>query len=140
MKRRGFTILELIFVIVIIGILAGIALPHLGSTVNTAEIVKAKSEIAAIRNGINSKMNTSILADNASCPVLEGSNTELYFDNVTKGIKPIDNGIKWTEVNTTTYILTVDNESTTFTYDNNINNKCSFTCSSTDKLCKELND
>lgn len=138
--KNGFTILELIFVIVIIGILAGIALPHLGSTVNTAEIVKAKSEIAAIRNGINSKMNTSILADNASCPALEGNNTNLYFDNVTKGIKPIDNGIRWTEINATTYKLSVDNESTTFNYNNNINDKCSFTCNSTDNLCKELND
>ena len=138
--KKGFTLIEIIFVLVIIGILAGIALPKLGSQVKNANITKIKSEIIAIRNGINSKLNTSILADNAKCPDLEGSNDNLLFDNVTEGIKSSDQGIKWSKVDDTHYKLEFNGESTTFEYKNDLKDKCSFTCNSSDNLCKEINE
>jgi len=56
MQRRGFTMVELIFVIVIIGILATMAMPKFGDTTNRAkinsELSGMESMAAAIRGAI----------------------------------------------------------------------------------------
>ena len=46
MKRAGFTMIELIFVIVILGILAAVAIPKLAATRSDAEASKMVSDLA----------------------------------------------------------------------------------------------
>lgn len=53
--------IELVFVIVVIGILAGVALPRLAATRTDAVIVKGKSQIAAIRSGIALQKSQNLL-------------------------------------------------------------------------------
>ena len=52
--KKGFTMIELIFVIVILGILASVAIPHLAATREDAEISAAVANLRTLISDINS--------------------------------------------------------------------------------------
>ena len=59
--RKAFTMIELVFVIVVIGILAAIAVPKFAATRDDAMISRARSTVAALRNGIATERQKRIL-------------------------------------------------------------------------------
>jgi len=63
-NRKAFTMLELIFVVVIIGILSAIAIPKFATTTDDAKIAKAKSTVAAVRNAVATEKQRRILRGN----------------------------------------------------------------------------
>ena len=98
MKRSGFTMIELVFVIVILGILASVAIPKLAATRDDANIAKSTSEISSLVQDIGSyytakgnlennvsKMTNVTLYDNAGAraenmSIVGGTDTAYYID------------------------------------------------------------
>lgn len=59
--KKAFTMLELTFVIVIIGILSAIAIPKFAATRDDATITKAKTTVASVRNAVSTERQKRIL-------------------------------------------------------------------------------
>jgi len=128
--KKSFTILELIFVIVIIGILAGLAVPRLFPVITTSKIKKLQSQLSAIRVAISNAYSKNIISGNNQCPQLEGNKANLLFEGVlTYPITKNKGDIKW-DGNGNDYNATIGNIVVKFHYDNNPNNNCKFSCQS----------
>jgi general secretion pathway protein G len=96
-NRKAFTLVELVFVIVIIGILSAVAIPKLAATRDDAEISKARATIASLRTAISTERQKRILAGNFDDVNITAAIKLLLYDNL---------GSEWTSnasANTLTY-------------------------------------
>jgi len=59
--QKAFTMIELVFVIVVIGILAAIAIPKLAATRDDAVITKARATVASVRSSLSTERQKRIL-------------------------------------------------------------------------------
>lgn len=60
--KKAFTMIEIIFVIVIIGILSGIAIPKMLGLRTDAKITNLKEQVASVKSGIENISRTTTLA------------------------------------------------------------------------------
>ncbi len=92
--------IELIFVIVVLGILAAIAVPKFAATRDDAIITKGRSDVAAIRSGIVSDRQKRIMRGlNSYIPDANLTTTAGLFAGVlTYPIKSSSNPGGWTKV------------------------------------------
>lgn len=110
-SKSGFSMLEIVFVITIIGILSAIAIPRLAATRTDAKISKAKATVAAVRSGIVSERQTRMLQGNSAW--ITAANLGADFSGVLQ--YPDSSGM-WAAAGGGDYTLTIDGKVTNFTY------------------------
>ena len=76
--RRAFTMIELVFVIVVIGILGMIAMPKFSATRDDATAVKAKTTVASIRSAISTEIQKRMMAGDYTPISNLGGVTDVY--------------------------------------------------------------
>ena len=100
-SKSAFTMIELIFVIVVLGILAGVAIPKFAATRDDAQIAKGRSDIASIRSAIVTERQTRLIkGDSTFINQLHSSSTSLFDGNGTStllmyGITPKNTDGHW---------------------------------------------
>ncbi|RDU56751.1 type II secretion system protein [Helicobacter sp. MIT 99-5507] len=104
MKRNGFSMIELVFVIVILGVLAAVAVPRFVTTRTDAQVAMARSDIASVLKAIPARVFAENLDPTASTPTGFSSWGDWMIDtggldrgrwtvngSNTKGIEPLGN-------------------------------------------------
>lgn len=122
-KRKAFTMIELVFVIVVLGILAAIAVPRFAATRDDAQIAKGRSDVAAIRAAIVSERQSRLLKGESSyISALHGATSDVLFDGNDSTHKLLQYGITSEDKNghwqlaSGKYIFKVMNVNNEFTY------------------------
>ena len=133
--KKAFTMVELIFVIVILGILAMVALPRLAGSKKDAEITRAKAEIAAIRSAIQTYRGANLLRQQPGSGYPEKLDKKT-IEEITNGTKLGSNWEVSEDGKTLTLTIAGAGQPATFNYDNT---KGSLTCSGdSSTLCGKI--
>jgi len=148
--KKAFTMIELVFVIVILGILASVAIPKMGSAKNNADISKGKTDVATIRSAILTERQSQLIKGNNSfITKLTPDGDDILFTGdgdgrtlLTYGITSGNTDGKWSKEDDKYYFHT-NNLSIEFTYNtDNGNFSCDRGDGSTDaqQTCRKLVD
>jgi len=143
--KNGFTMIELIFVIVILGILGAIAVPKFTDMKNTAELANGRSDVSAIRSAIMTERQKSLVkGDSTYITTLTplATSTILFTGDGTRtllsyGIQAGSGAGDWSINNFAahTYDFNSGSDTTTFTYTPATG---IFTCTAGDNDCDTL--
>ena len=148
--KRAFTMIEIIFVIVVLGILSSIAISKLAVTRDDAIIAKGRAQVAAIRNAISLTRNQQMLQGNSgwltkldNLSTATSNDGDALFD--TNGTLTIldyplysrDADGHWKKVASNKYAFKVMNIDVNFTYNSTDG---SFKCNHTEEYCKALTE
>lgn len=144
--------IELVFVIVILGILAAVAFPKLAPVRDDAYVAKAKSDIAALRTAIATERQGRLLQGQTSYiskldhAANNNAGVTIFDDNDTSATngKLLSGGVvtasgdgHWMKTGTYTYTFKVMGQTETFTYTPGTG---TFDCNHANTTCKQLTE
>ena len=127
-KRNAFTMIELIWVIVILGILAAVAIPKLAATRDDAHIAQGRADVLTIRSGIINERQARMFRGDTSYTATLGGANPLFGTVIQSGIRPSSNSGGWTQTDATHYEFHLNATALTFEYNTTTGN---FFCSTT---------
>lgn len=146
--KKAFSMMEIIFVIVIIGILAGVAAPKILASRDDAEMLKLKETVALIRTGIEAYSNDILyskgvkeyptgLCTNSSGAKQCASGDKLFSAISKQTFKTGAGKHSWTfantgDIKTQIFIYNAGSDECRFMYDNE---KGKFECKSSNECC-----
>ncbi len=139
MNKKGFSLIEVIFIIAIISIIAIVAIPKLGNSLDKANMIKIKSDVALIRNGLALYKDKITLSNDSTILDSLESGSDMLFDKIVRYPIIASSEVKsaaWSKISDTTYQVWIDStENLLFTYDSD---KYTFDCDFDNDYCKEL--
>ena len=91
-SKQAFTMIELIFVIAVIGILAGVAIPRLATTRDDAQITKGMTTLNAVRNALSIERQKRILRGEFT-PITAVGGGANVFGNFWAGTPALDTAV-----------------------------------------------
>jgi len=145
--KNGFTLIELIFTIVIISALSTIVVQKYGGIINEARFAKAKATISSVRSAIIMSRRGNLLKGDPSYPaILDDSDINKEEESLFDGNETIkllqypiysqNKAGKWMKTDTNSYNYIVsDSKSVRFDYNSTDG---MFDCNHTDSDCKKL--
>ena len=138
LKKQAFTMIELVFVIVVLGILSAVAIPKFAATRTDAQISKGRADVASVRSAIiTERQSRLITGDNkfieAGTAADQLDDGGLFGGVLTYAITAKDSSGHWhsrnssgTESSTVKYKVADTDVTFTYTRSNGV-----FTCSKT---------
>ena len=158
-SKKAFTMIELVFVIVVIGILAAIAVPKLAATRDDAIITKAIATVGSVRSSISTERQKRILrgdftniGDLAFTNGVANPIFDFFDGNNTVGHEVLEYPLRacadgnargcWVSTANTTYTyrMPASTNNVVFTLDSNNHFTCDTTDGTTGADCRMLTE
>jgi len=114
-KKNGFTMIEAVFVIAIIGILASVAIPRFAANREDAVISVGRGDVAAIRSAIVSERQSRLIIGQTNFINSLDQGGKLFGAVLQYGMTPGTNSGQWSGASPN-YVYNVSGTSVGFTY------------------------
>ena len=141
-KLKAFSLLEIVFAILLIAIISSVVVSKFGSFMQTSKLSTIKSDIALIQSSIISKANILSMQGLDMLDSLELSNnknnqnsTKLFSAILKTPFVSNSNHAKWSKIDDQTYEVTYKDKQATFLYDKD---NVSFLCKSPEEFCNKI--
>jgi len=92
--KKAFTMIELVFVIVIIGILSAVAIPRMGPIINNAKTAKAKETLASVRSAISTEKQQQVLSGSFTAIAITNDTGRVFSTFTGSGNRILEYDIK----------------------------------------------